>query len=35
MSPARETAGGKTEAPSRLSRNIAIASALSIAILDA
>lgn len=35
MSPARETSGGKAEAPSRLSRNVAFASAASIAILVA
>jgi uncharacterized protein (TIGR02588 family) len=35
MSPARETAGGKAETPSRLSRNVAIASAASIALLVA
>lgn len=33
MSPARETSGGKAEAPSRLSRNVAFASAASIALL--
>jgi uncharacterized protein (TIGR02588 family) len=35
VSPARETPRGNAEAPSRLSRNVAIASAASIAILVA